>query len=481
MPLPSIMAGMWEDKLMAAYPPMPPKDELWEIDLPSFKPNDHDLGPGSYDLAVEVYDYENKASQYILPFIIDYGAIVEWFRYYGEDITVKEVQDPNITGWKLTHDGSEWDFTEDPENPGTWTVPSTVLPPPTPSGPIVPHILPLYPPDFTGDMLPEVEIGVHALAEGLSIFSFTAEPLEAGAYAGANIQGKVKLTASLADLIPLEELTFNLVRTDAQGNPSETIPLAAFSGFVDSKIAVTTTVDLNAFPQITEDYYLFSLSGSRGDGSPFSSNLYAFASSPEKKVVKDKLWTNWGIDDENRWNKAINDATYLHNKELERKGKDYSIDPAWIKAQMKVESHFKPKAESHAGARGLMQIMPDKLGSEKDAFSEDETHNNKNIQAGVEAYSHAKERLKQWSDEREADGKTGVAEDEVDKFAVGAYNGGTDRIINELEEQKDRPDFTGTWDDFVDHDDDKDIPDETREHVDEVSDSHDDIEENQKP
>ena len=27
MPLPSLIAGMWEDKLMAAYPPMPPKDD----------------------------------------------------------------------------------------------------------------------------------------------------------------------------------------------------------------------------------------------------------------------------------------------------------------------------------------------------------------------------------------------------------------------------------------------------------------------
>jgi len=34
------------------------------------------------------------------------------------------------------------------------------------------------------------------------------------------------------------------------------------------------------------------------------------------------------------------------------------IDPSWILAVIKAESSFRPSVESHAGAQGLMQLMP---------------------------------------------------------------------------------------------------------------------------
>lgn len=36
----------------------------------------------------------------------------------------------------------------------------------------------------------------------------------------------------------------------------------------------------------------------------------------------------------------------------------HQIDPFWVMSIMWTESHFEPTAESHVGARGLMQLMP---------------------------------------------------------------------------------------------------------------------------
>ena len=36
----------------------------------------------------------------------------------------------------------------------------------------------------------------------------------------------------------------------------------------------------------------------------------------------------------------------------------YTVDRALVYAIMRAESGFDPEAESHAGARGLMQVMP---------------------------------------------------------------------------------------------------------------------------
>ncbi|WP_195986955.1 lytic transglycosylase domain-containing protein [Clostridium sp. D53t1_180928_C8] len=88
----------------------------------------------------------------------------------------------------------------------------------------------------------------------------------------------------------------------------------------------------------------------------------------------------------------------------------YSVDPNLVKAIIKVESDFNPNLVSSAGAKGLMQLMPEiceELGI-KDQFNIEQ-----NIEGGVR---HIKGYIDKYNGNIE--------------MALIAYNGGPTRMIN---------------------------------------------------
>jgi hypothetical protein len=104
--------------------------------------------------------------------------------------------------------------------------------------------------------------------------------------------------------------------------------------------------------------------------------------------------------------------TRLHVDEfsdfIAQASKKYSVDPALVRAVIHAESGFNPKAKSHKGALGLMQLMP---ATARDLGVFDASVPSKNIYGGVQYLAGLLKRF---------DGDVGLA--------AAAYNAGPQAV-----------------------------------------------------
>lgn len=91
------------------------------------------------------------------------------------------------------------------------------------------------------------------------------------------------------------------------------------------------------------------------------------------------------------------------------KSKKYDVDPALVAAVIEQESRFRPRARSHVGARGLMQLMPrtGRWMGARDLYDPEQ-----NIDAGVKYIKYLDKRFK---------GDL--------KKTIAAYNGGEGNVM----------------------------------------------------
>lgn len=59
------------------------------------------------------------------------------------------------------------------------------------------------------------------------------------------------------------------------------------------------------------------------------------------------------------WLASRHDRRTRYDEYIERYAEQHDVDPTLVRAVIQVESSFNPRAVSHKGARGLMQLMPD--------------------------------------------------------------------------------------------------------------------------
>lgn len=125
-----------------------------------------------------------------------------------------------------------------------------------------------------------------------------------------------------------------------------------------------------------------------------------------KVILKDRVsWTQ--LTTKQKENDSDNNTTDRFDPIIQEAAIDSQIDPLLVRAVIKVESNFNPKAVSRKGARGLMQIMPD---TARELRLDDPFSPKQNIAAGTK---YLKQQLDSFGDI---------------KLGLAAYNAGPGRV-----------------------------------------------------
>ncbi len=131
-----------------------------------------------------------------------------------------------------------------------------------------------------------------------------------------------------------------------QQQPSPLVP-SMFSSFLEEQM---DEFQLNPAPVRNMGLFLdptLALRIAELQTNTSSATLENLSPSLSQKQALDQSWTSTLPDRELRFQPFIESAS-----------KKYNIDPKLIHSVIKHESNFNPNAKSHAGAAGLMQLMP---------------------------------------------------------------------------------------------------------------------------
>lgn len=202
------------------------------------------------------------------------------------------------------------------------------------------------------------------------------------------------------------------------------------AGIVDITIADSQIADLwsQIMPSISVHKDLAVATGGelawmvRKDSPKLKASLDKFMATHKKGTKLGNIYFNRYFKD-TKWIENPNQARAQKEWQKYRKwfikyGEMYGIDPVLIAAQAFVESGFDPNAKSHAGAIGIMQLLPS-LANDKRVGIKDLHKPENNVHAGVKYLALIRDTY--FGDKK-------LNPDEQIRFALAAYNAGPTRL-----------------------------------------------------
>jgi len=186
--------------------------------------------------------------------------------------------------------------------------------------------------------------------------------------------------------------TLGTLRTQRQG-PDDSRRTGAFAealSIIEAKKGASSPQDqVQAANAAAEVFRLEMLKSALSIGDEFRPSPSSALSTPVRLAASNTLGHSQNIDTqpESRQQQIVEQVTQRGTNTpgsiqeiIGSASERYGIDEALIKAVIKAESNFNPNAVSHAGAQGLMQLMP---GTARGLGVTDSFNAEQNVMAGT--------------------------------------------------------------------------------------------------